>query len=98
MEKKVTQEQINEWKAKYGSVYLVEVEDKTAYLKPPGRNELSYAGSVAGKDPMKFNELILNACWIEGDAEIKTTERLFLGVASQLDQIIEAAEATIKKL
>lgn len=96
--KEVTQEQINEWKGKFGSVYVVEVEDKKAYLKAPGRNELSYAGTVGGKDPMKFNELILNACWIEGDEEIKTVERLFLGVISQLDQIIETAEATIKKL
>lgn len=96
--KEVTQEQINAWKGKYGDIFLVEVEDKKAYLKTPGRNELSYAATVGAKDPMKFNEAILNSCWLDGDEEIRTVDRLFLGVSAQLDTIIQTAEATIKKL
>lgn len=93
-----TQEDINAWKQKHGDIFLVEVEGRNAYLKAPGRKELSYAATVASKDPMKFNEAILNQCWLAGDEEIKTDDTLFMGVAAKLDEIIQMAEATIKKL
>lgn len=94
----IDQAQINAWKAKYKNVFLIEVEDKKAYLKAPGRNELSYATTVAKQDPIKFNSAILDKCWLAGDEEIKTDDRLFMGVAEKLDQLVETAEATIKKL
>jgi hypothetical protein len=93
-----TQEQIDTWKAKHKNIYLVEVDGKVAYLKAPGRNELSYAATISKNDPMKFNGAIIDKCWLAGDEEIKTDDRLFMGVAEKLDQIIETAEATIKKL
>jgi len=93
-----TQEEIDAWKKRHGSVYLLEVEGYNAYVKAPGRNEISYATTIAKQDPMKFNSAILDKCWLAGDEEIKHTDRLFMGAASQLDQIIEIAEATIKKL
>lgn len=98
--KNVTDAQIKEWKEKYGSVYLLEVDDKSCYVKAPSRNDLSYASAVSsnGKDAMKFSEALLRNCWIEGDNEIQTNDRLFLAAASQLDKIIEVAEAKIKKL
>ena len=89
---------IANWKKKHGGVYLIEVDGRNAYLKAPGRNELSYAATVGAKDPMKFNEAILQRCWLAGDEEIKTEDRLFMGVASKLDEIIETSEATVKKL
>jgi hypothetical protein len=94
----LTQSEINEMKAKHKSVFLIEVDGRKAYLKAPGRKELSYAASTAGKDPMAFNDAILKSCWLAGDEEIKTDDRLFMGVAAKLDQIIETAEAEIKKL
>lgn len=93
-----TAEEIAAWKKKHGDVYLVEVDGRSCYLKSPGRNEMSYAATVAGKDPMKFNAAILDKCWLAGDDEIKTNDKLFMGVAEKLDQIIETAEATVKKL
>jgi|WetSurMetagenome_2_1015567.scaffolds.fasta_scaffold02807_13 hypothetical protein len=97
------QEQIDGWKKKHGSVFEIEVKGldgniRRAYLKKPGRNELSYAGTVAGKDVMKFNQTILEGCWLGGDEDIKTDDELFLGACNVLDHIIETAEASIKKL
>ena len=51
---KVSQEQINEWKAKYGEIVKITVKDevngdKCCYLHKPSRKTLSYA-SVAGKN------------------------------------------------
>lgn len=100
-----TQEQIDAWKAKHGedNIFGLEVEDakdectRRAYVRVPNRKDLSYAMTV-GKDPIKFNEAILNRCWLDGDEKIKTDDALFMGVSGQLDQLVPAAEATIKKL
>lgn len=93
-----TPEQINEWKAKHKNVYLIEVDGRSAYVKAPSRNDLSYASAIGSKDPIKFNEAILKNCWLDGDDDIKTDDRLFMGVAAKLDEIIETAEASVKKL
>ena len=95
---KLTYAKIAELKAKHKHIFLIEVEEYAVVLKRPGRKELSLASTVSNNDPMKFNESILGSCWVEGDEEIKTDDRLFLGAAGQLANIIEAAEATVKKL
>jgi hypothetical protein len=96
--KEVTQAQIDEWKAKHGSVFYVEIEGKKAYLKKPNRTALSAAAVVGKTDPMKYNEILLNNCWLAGDEEIKTNDDLFLGVSAKLSEIIEIKEAELKKL
>jgi len=93
-----TKEQIAEWKAKHGDVFCIKVEDKVCYLKKPSRKALGYA-SVAGKDnPLKFNEVLLNDCWLGGDEEIKTNDDLFLSVSPKLTELIEVKEAELEKL
>ncbi|MCD7973978.1 MAG: hypothetical protein LUG18_15180 [Candidatus Azobacteroides sp.] len=95
---KPTKEQIEQWKATYGTVYRISVEGREAYLKPPGRKTIGYA-SVAGKNnPIKFNEIILNDCWLGGDEEIKTNDILFLSVSAQLAELIQIKEAELVKL
>jgi hypothetical protein len=95
---KATKEQIAEWKAKHGKVYCVKVDDKACYLKKPGRKILGYA-TVAGKDnPMKFNEVLLNDCWLGGDEEIKTDDTLFLSVSPKLSELIVTKEAELEEL
>jgi len=92
------QEQIDEWKKKHKEVFRVTVEDKACYLKKPSRKALGYA-SMAGKDnPLKFNEVILNDCWLDGDEEIKTDDDLFLSVSPKLSEIIEVKSAELEKL
>ncbi len=92
------EQKIKEWKAKYGDVFRIDIDGKTCYLKHPSRKALGYA-SIAGKnDPLKFNEVILNDCWLGGDEEIKTDDALFLGVAAKIGELIELKEATLVKL
>ena len=97
-EKVITEEQIEAWKKKHGSVYSVTVDSKTAYLKKPDRKALSAAAVLRTTDPMKYNEVLLNNCWLGGDEEIKTNDELFLGVSSKLADLIEIKEAELKKL
>ena len=94
----VTKEQIKQWKAKYKEVFVLRVEDKVAYLRTPDRATLSYASTLATKDPMKFNEVILTNCWLGGDEEIKTDDALFLSASSKLGELIQIKEATLEKL
>lgn len=98
-----TKEQIAEWKAKFGTVNKITVKDaisgdKVCYLRNPSRKALGYA-SQAGKDnPMKFNEVILNECWLAGDEEIRTNDTLFLSVSGKIAELIEVKEAELEKL
>ena len=94
----VTKEQIKPWKAKYKEVFVLRVDDKVAYLRTPDRATLSYASTLATKDPMKFNEAILTNCWLGGDEEIKTDDALFLSASSKLGELIQIKEATLEKL
>lgn len=95
---KTTPEQVAEWKAKYGDVFKISVEDKVCFLKTPTRKALGYASQVGTTDPMKFNEIILNECWIDGDQDIKTNDMLFLSVSAKLAEIIQVKEAQLEKL
>lgn len=95
---KTIEQKIEEWKAKYGNVYKVEVDGHEAYLKSPSRKALGAAVVMGKSDPMKHNEVLLANCWIEGDEEIKTDDALFLGVSGQLAELIEIKEASLKKL
>lgn len=95
---KATKTQIAEWKKTHGNVFKITVEDKCVYLKAPDRKTLSYASSVGAKDPLKFNEILLRNCWIDGDEEIQTNDSLFMSVSAQLAEIIEIKEAKLEKL
>ncbi len=95
---KTIEQKISEWKAKHGDVFQVEVDNRVAYLKRPDRKVLGAAAVTGKSDPMKYNEVILNNCWLEGDEEIRTNDAMFLGVSAQLAEIIEIKEATLKKL
>lgn len=89
---------IAEWKNSYGEVFQVEVDGHVAFLRKPTRKALSAAAVIGKTDPMKYNEILLNNCWLEGDEAIKTDDSLFLGVSAQLAELIEIKEATLKKL
>ena len=94
----ITKEQIQEWKQQYKDIFVISVEDKKAYLCTPNRKTLSYASTLATKDPLRFNEVILENCWLGGDEEIKTDDALFLAASSKLPDLIQIKEATLEKL
>lgn len=94
----ITQEQIQAWKQKHGQVFRIVVEDKECYLKAPDRKVMSFATSMGANEPIKFNEMILNQCWLGGDEEIKTNDSYFFGASAQLAGIIEVKTATLEKL
>jgi hypothetical protein len=96
--KEVTQEQINAWKELYEDVWKITVDGKVAFLKSPDRKTLGFASSVGASDPMKFNEILLKNCWLAGDMEIQTNDKLFLSASSKLAELIEIKETEMVKL
>ncbi len=93
-----TDEQLSQWRAKYGEIYAIKVDGHICYLRKPDRKILSYAGTVGTKDPIKFNELLLQNCWLGGSEDIKTNDELFLGASAKLSELIQVKEAELVKL
>lgn len=97
-----TEEQLKSWKDKYGQdgVFEITVEDKKAVLHKPSRKDLSFAsaGSGQGTDGIKFSEILMRQCWIDGDGEIQENDNYFLGAVPVLQAITEVKKAEIKKL
>ncbi len=97
-----TADQLKDWKKKYGDdkIFEIVVDDKKAILHKPTRKDLSFAmaGSSQAKDSIKFAEILLNQCWIDGDKEIKEEDDYFFGAVPKLEVLSETKEAEIKKL
>ena len=97
-----TEEQLKRWKDKYGDdgVFELTVEDKKAVLHKPSRKDLSFAtaGSSHGTDAIKFTEILIRQCWIDGDNEIQEDDNYFLGAMPVVQAISEAKQAELKKL
>jgi len=69
------------------------------YLRPPDRKTLAAAQMVAsvGSD-IRFNETIINTCWLGGNPIIKTQDKYFLGAGRYVNQMIDIKEAELEKL
>lgn len=93
------QNKINAWKAEYGEIFYFKVgTDKECYLKKPSRQTLSYAAMAAQTDPLQYNEVILNECWLAGNEEIKTDTGLFLSISQHLPNLVQMVEVEMVKL
>lgn len=93
-----TAEQIEIWKKKYGKVSGIIVDGHICYLRKPDRKTLSYASVAGQKDPLKFNEVLLNNCWLGGSEAIKTDDDLFLSVGAKIADLITVKEAELVNL
>ncbi|MFK7004601.1 hypothetical protein BWK63_09585 [Flavobacterium covae] len=92
----MNQEQINEWKEKYGEVYALPVDDKTAYLRKPIMVDFKRAFTAMQKDgDLAFGEVMLDALFIGGDAEIKTDDTYFLPARKELVSFFNYEDAEI---
>jgi hypothetical protein len=90
--------QIEQWKKQCGEVKALIVDGHIGYLKKPDRRTLSYASTIGAKDPIKFNEIILNNCWLGGSEAIKTDDSLFLSAGQVLADLIQVKEAELVNL
>ena len=89
---------IADLKKEHGEIQAIIIGDKVAFVKKPDRRTLSFASVAGQKDPMKFNEIVLENCFVGGDEEIKSDDSLFLAAASKIVELIEVKEAELVKL
>ncbi|ROH98409.1 hypothetical protein EGI16_21480 [Chryseobacterium sp. G0240] len=95
------QNQIEAWKVEHGEIFgfkLGKNKQYQCYLKKPSRQTISYAAAAAQTDPLQYNEVILNECWLAGDEVIKTDTGLFLSISQHLPGLVEMVEVEMVKL
>jgi len=54
--------------------------------------------SRLGNDPMRFNESLLEQCWLAGDEDIKTNDTLFISVMDKLEKLMNFKDSQLEKL
>jgi len=91
-------EKIAQWKKKYGEVFVYEADGKKCYLRKPDRKTLGAASVIGKNDPMKYNEVMINNCWLDGNEILRENDGYFLGLSAQIAELIEIKEGEIKKL
>ena len=95
---KATEEQIKKLKSEVeGKLFEIHADGYYGYLKMPNRSVMSMA-TIPGTSLVRKTEIILQNCWLTGDEEIQERDDLFYGLGMQIDKLIEAKEASVKKL
>lgn len=95
---KIDEKQIQEWKEKYGSVYALPVEDKTAYLREPKMKDFKRAfTAMQNNGDLAFGEEMINLLFIGGDTEIKTDDNYFFPARKEVKEFFNFEEAEITK-
>jgi hypothetical protein len=93
----IDHKQINEWKDKYGGVYELPVEDKTAYLREPKMKDFKRAfTAMTNGGNLAFGEEMINLLFIGGDEEIKTNDEYFLPARKEIKDFFNFDEAEIQ--
>lgn len=95
--------EIETLKKKHGELHLITVKDSAgaeshAILRKPKMYDLQVAAASEAKKKMTYNLSIWNNCKIVADPVIEGNDTLFLGALGQINEIIEIADASIKKL
>lgn len=86
-----------------GAKFELEIEGRKAYLKSVPRAVLETAMGLimpthGAPKLITAGEVILNACWISGDEEIRKDNDLLVEACLQSVAIIERKESSLKKL
>ena len=93
----VTQEQINSWKAKYGSVFYTTADNRIAYFRKPNRKELSYAMRLQD-DPLAMIEMVLKSCCIGGDDTFIKEAEYLMGASALVEKLISVKKTEVGEL
>ncbi len=98
--KRPTEAQIKSWKKEHNAIFQIEVNGGIVILRQPKMVDLerAMASDPKKKKPMNFNRSIVTNCKLYADPGMIEDETTFLAVCSNIDEIVEVADATVKKL
>lgn len=96
----LSDEQIAAAKKEFGDIYLIQVDGLCVYIHAPDRRIIDLAQTSAVKRPSLFEETIIINCWLAGNKEVldESNPRLFYAVARKVSEIVQVADAEVKKL
>jgi hypothetical protein len=66
--------QLAAWQDKYGQLFLLNVDGRTAYLRAPKRQRLIEAATRHKKDVVRLLIYLLHSCWLGGAVELKVKD------------------------
>ena len=102
---KITEPQLQEWKAKYGDVYEISVPKEegsegsyTGYFHKPNRASIANASRFMQDNPFKANEILFNSALIECDDAMKSDDAVYISACSKVGELLQIREASLKKL
>lgn len=90
-------EQVAAWKAEFGTVHQITVEDSIAYLKKLDRNSLSLALTYLGRDMVKFAETVFENNVIGGMKTMCLDTDLLPGVIEECTKIVNNVKSSYVK-
>ncbi len=101
---RISQEELDRLKAKYGDIYEISVplddEEKelvVAYFRKPDRTTLGAALSQEERNPMKGKEILLRSTFVAGDKRILEDDDLFISASLVANEMVQIRLAQIKK-
>ncbi|MHB9003518.1 MAG: hypothetical protein ACYC6C_05580 [Coriobacteriia bacterium] len=95
----VTKEVIEAWKKKFGAVYKYSTKDgKVCYLKCPDLQILDACRTISGGSSLKFDQALVDNCWLEGDLEFKTVDKYRMGLYDWLGGIVKKIDGQLEEL
>ncbi len=100
---KASAEQIKQWKAKYGDIYVFASVDENGnthytYVKKPDLNIISAAAKYATDDPIKSGEVMLNSIRLGGSDRVMDDTSMILGIFEKLGELTKKAQTSLGKL
>lgn len=101
----ITTTQLNEWKAKYGTVAQVKVptndehtEHVYCYFKKPSLDIIGAAAKFAETDPVKSGNILFESCYLGGDPEVKEIDECRMSAMQALSGLFKVRVSEVKNL
>lgn len=90
---------IEEYKKKYGHVFKYTSNDgKSCILRSPDLKIIDACRTVAGSSTVKFDKAMLENCWLEGDEELRTSDKYMMGIFDWMYGIIKKVDGQLEEL
>lgn len=96
----ITPEQIEAWKkAHKNGVWKITVDDKSGYVRKPGREDMKYAMTkLKDGGELAMAEAMLEEMWLGGDVEVLEEDEYFFGACMKIQELIQVKNAELVKL
>lgn len=98
----VSEEQITQWKQRYGKVVRIDVVDgedlHVGYFKRPSLDTLRAVKKLSKTDEISAGETLGKNCWLGGSEAMLTDAVLFNETQEQLAAMFNSCQSSLKNL